>query len=79
MAAVAHADFQFSGKAGKAHRMREFLVFHDPPSYFNENGKYLTWKMDLPKDLLQNARPSTGTIDIKNTMGHFAIVNHQLL
>lgn len=56
-ASVAHADFQPQGEPGKIHRLREYLVYHDPPSYFDESAKYLTWTMDLPPELLKNARP----------------------
>ncbi len=32
---VAHATFQYSGTPGKRNRFREFLLWDDPPSYFD--------------------------------------------
>lgn len=32
----------------------------------------------IPKGLLSAAGPATGKMDINNTQGHFALVNHQL-
>jgi hypothetical protein len=32
----------------------------------------------IPKKLLEAAGPATGKMDIDNTRGHFALVNHQI-
>jgi hypothetical protein len=32
----------------------------------------------IPKELLDSGGPRTGKMDIANTQGHFALVNHQL-
>ncbi len=30
-----HGTFQFSGTPGKRHRMREFMLYDDPPEYYD--------------------------------------------
>jgi len=67
---VIHATFQFSGTDGKRHRLREALVWSDPPEYYDPPGGLLSYVADIPEDLLRHS----GSIE-----GHFALVNHQLL
>ena len=67
---VIHATFQFSGTDGKRHRLREALVWADPPEYYDPPGGLLAYDADVPRELLDDAR---------SVEGHFALVNHQLL
>jgi len=67
---VIHATFQFSGTEGKRHRLREALVWSDPPEYYDPAGGLLTFVTDVPEELLKNS----GSVE-----GHFALLNHQLL
>lgn len=39
---VAHATFQYSGTPGKRHRFREFMLFEDPPEYYNHENGFVT-------------------------------------
>lgn len=34
-----HTTFQFAGTEGKRHRLREGMVFYDPPEYYDVPGK----------------------------------------
>ncbi|GAB2272835.1 hypothetical protein Dimus_007654 [Dionaea muscipula] len=36
-----HTTFQYAGTAGKRHRLREAMLFYDPPEYYNSSGKFL--------------------------------------
>ena len=33
-----HTTFQFAGTEGKRHRLREAMVFYDPPEYYDSPG-----------------------------------------
>lgn len=33
-----HTTFQYAGTEGKRHRLREAMVFYDPPEYYNPPG-----------------------------------------
>jgi hypothetical protein len=33
-----HTTFQYAGTEGKRHRLREAMLFHDPPEYYNPPG-----------------------------------------
>lgn len=35
-----HTTFQYAGTEGKRHRLREAMVFDDPPEYFDAPGKF---------------------------------------
>lgn len=35
-----HTTFQYAGTEGKRHRLREAMVFYDPPEYFDSPGTY---------------------------------------
>lgn len=35
-----HTTFQYAGTEGKRHRLREAMVFYDPPEYFDAPGKF---------------------------------------
>mmetsp|Transcript_17364 Transcript_17364/g.37489 ORF Transcript_17364/g.37489 Transcript_17364/m.37489 type:complete len:686 (-) Transcript_17364:496-2553(-) len=74
-----HATFQFSGTPGKRNRMREFMLFEDPPSYYENKGGFLTFKMDGLEELIKNGGPRTGQMDLPNVQGHFQLVNHQMV
>lgn len=36
-----HTTFQYAGTEGKRHRLREAMVFYDPPEYYNPPGNFL--------------------------------------
>ncbi|KAL6753317.1 nucleotide-diphospho-sugar transferase-domain-containing protein [Haematococcus lacustris] len=74
-----HATFQFSGTPGKRHRMREFMLFDDPPEYYDHSVGFVTFKMDGLESLLKAAGPNTGNMDLANVQGHFKLMNHQIL
>lgn len=39
-----HTTFQYSGTEGKRHRLREGMVFYDPPEYYDSPGNtFLTF------------------------------------
>jgi len=66
---VVHATFQFSGTEGKRHRMRESLLWIDPPEYHNRPGGFLIYKPNIPQTLIDNS----GTVET-----HFDLVNFQM-
>jgi len=41
---VAHATFQYSGTPGKRNRFREFLLWDDPPEYFDHDKGFIHFK-----------------------------------
>lgn len=41
---VAHATFQYSGTPGKRHRMREAMLFEDPPEYYKHPKGFIALK-----------------------------------
>jgi hypothetical protein len=67
---VVHATFQFSGTEGKRNRMRESMLWIDPPEYHARPGGYLVYNADVPKELIDNAT----TVE-----GHFDLVNFQIV
>lgn len=34
-----HTTFQYAGTEGKRHRLREAMLFYDPPEYYDAPGK----------------------------------------
>lgn len=40
-----HATFQFSGTPGKRNRMREMLLWHDPPEYHNHPNGFISFSV----------------------------------
>ncbi|CAN8287462.1 unnamed protein product [Cochlearia groenlandica] len=65
-----HTTFQYGGTEGKRHRLREGMVFYDPPEYYNSPGGFISFKPSIPKSLL---------LDGKHTVeSHFSLVNHQM-
>ncbi|GAX79191.1 hypothetical protein CEUSTIGMA_g6631.t1 [Chlamydomonas eustigma] len=74
-----HATFQFSGTPGKRNRMREFMLYEDPQSYYDHPAGFVTFEMDGIETLLPGAGPNTGTMVLENVQGHFKLVNHQIL
>uniref|UniRef100_A0A7C9E571 Nucleotide-diphospho-sugar transferase domain-containing protein n=1 Tax=Opuntia streptacantha TaxID=393608 RepID=A0A7C9E571_OPUST len=65
-----HTTFQYAGTEGKRHRLREAMVFYDPPEYYNSPGGFLTFKPSIPKRLL---------LDGNHTItSHFVVVNYQI-
>ncbi|KAL6183828.1 hypothetical protein ACLB2K_045238 [Fragaria x ananassa] len=65
-----HTTFQYAGTDGKRHRLREGMVFFDPPEYYDAPGGFLTFKPSIPKNLLLEG-PHT-------VESHFTLVNYQI-
>ncbi|CAI9094971.1 OLC1v1030816C1 [Oldenlandia corymbosa var. corymbosa] len=65
-----HTTFQYAGTEGKRHRLREAMVFHDPPEYYDASGGFLTFKPSIPKNLLLDGD--------HNLDSHFTLVNYQI-
>ncbi|GMH44239.1 hypothetical protein BSKO_12173 [Bryopsis sp. KO-2023] len=75
-----HTTFQNFGTPGKRHRFREWLLWDDPPEYFDSPKGFLLFDLDIPDDLLENAAPKfPDKIWLNDTVGHFALVNHQVI
>lgn len=65
-----HTTFQYAGTEGKRHRIREAMLFHDPPEYYDSSNGFLSFKPSIPKDLL---------LDGPQTLeSHFSLMNYQL-
>ncbi|GMH44240.1 hypothetical protein BSKO_12174 [Bryopsis sp. KO-2023] len=75
---VAHAIYTL-GKFAKRHRLRNRLLWHDKPSYFNPSNGFVSFDFDMPEEMLRNAKPVDDRIDISLLAGHFDLVHHQLL
>ncbi|CAA0831901.1 xyloglucanase 113 [Striga hermonthica] len=65
-----HTTFQYAGTEGKRHRLREAMVFNDPPEYYDAPGGFLTFKPNIPKNLMLDGE--------HNVESHFALVNYQI-
>ncbi|KAI9083878.1 hypothetical protein K1719_034136 [Acacia pycnantha] len=65
-----HTTFQYGGTEGKRHRLREAMLFYDPPEYYNPPGGFLLFKPSIPRSLLLSGKH---TID-----SHFSLVNYQI-
>ncbi|GMP95158.1 hypothetical protein CsSME_00044308 [Camellia sinensis var. sinensis] len=65
-----HTTFQYAGTEGKRHRLREAMIFYDPPEYYDSPGGFLTFKPSIPKSLL---------LDGEHTIeSHFSLINYQM-
>ncbi|KAK7360441.1 hypothetical protein VNO77_02434 [Canavalia gladiata] len=65
-----HTTFQYGGTEGKRHRLREAMLFHDPPEYYNPPAGFLSFKPYIPKSLLLSGE--------HNVESHFTLVNYQI-
>ncbi|XP_019445117.1 PREDICTED: arabinosyltransferase XEG113-like isoform X2 [Lupinus angustifolius] len=65
-----HTTFQYAGTAGKRHRLREAMLFYDPPEYYNPPGGFLSFKPSIPKSLLLIGNHTIGS--------HFTLINYQM-
>ncbi|GMH44356.1 hypothetical protein BSKO_12290 [Bryopsis sp. KO-2023] len=76
---VVHTTHQFAGLTGKRHRLRDALLWNDPPEYFDSPDGFIMWDMDLPEDMLINSAPKDmNTANFNDTEGHFVLVHYQL-
>ena len=84
---IVHNTFQFSGTLGKRHRFREFMLWTDPPEYYDPPGGLLTYDATVPEELLRNCsgteasplqHPSKHILTKEGTDGHFKLMNWQL-
>ncbi|QCD81833.1 arabinosyltransferase XEG113-like [Vigna unguiculata] len=65
-----HTTFQYGGTEGKRHRLREAMLFLDPPEYYNPPGGLLSFKPYIPKSLMLSGE--------HNVESHFTLVNYQI-
>ncbi|KAF1873770.1 hypothetical protein Lal_00029475 [Lupinus albus] len=65
-----HPTFQFGRTEGKRHRLREAMLFLDPPEYYNPPGGFFSFKPHIPSILLLNGEH---TIE-----SHFKLINYQI-
>lgn len=65
-----HTTFQYAGTDGKRHRLREGMLFYDPPEYYDAPGGFLSFKPSIPKTLMLDGE--------HNLESHFALVNYQI-
>ncbi|UPR03426.1 arabinosyltransferase [Chloropicon primus] len=75
---VVHATFQYSGTEGKRHRFRERMLWYDHPEYYAPDNGVLVYDADLPQELLDGGAFKGLRLELKDTKGHFDLVNHQL-
>ncbi|TYI69891.1 hypothetical protein E1A91_D08G185700v1 [Gossypium mustelinum] len=66
-----HTTFQYGGTEGKRHRLREAMVFYDPPEYYDAPGGFLSFKPSIPKSLLLDGE--------HNLESHFSLINYQVM
>ncbi|KAM7251824.1 hypothetical protein ACFE04_023707 [Oxalis oulophora] len=65
-----HTTFQYAGTPGKRHRLREAMIFYDPPEYYDSPGGFLSFKPSIPKSLLLDGEHNVDT--------HFSLINYQI-
>lgn len=65
-----HTTFQYAGTDGKRQRLREGMLFYDPPEYYDAPGGFLSFKPSIPKTLMLDGE--------HNLESHFALVNYQI-
>ncbi|KAK7250704.1 hypothetical protein RIF29_33306 [Crotalaria pallida] len=65
-----HTTFQYGATEGKRHRLREAMLFRDPPEYYNPPGGFFSFKPYIPKGLLLSGE--------HNVESHFTLVNYQI-
>ncbi|KAJ0043388.1 hypothetical protein Pint_19468 [Pistacia integerrima] len=65
-----HTTFQYAGTDGKRHRLREGMVFYDPPEYYDSPGGFLSFKPSIPKSMLLDGE--------HNLESHFTLMNYQM-
>ena len=46
-----HTTFQYAGTEGKRHRLREAMVFYDPPEYYDAPGRTMPSLLVLPSSI----------------------------
>lgn len=76
-----HTTFINSGTQGKRHRLREAMVFEDPPEYYDPPQGVLSFAIDVPSSLYTPRRFSLTQPSGKPQFTleeHFALINHQL-
>ncbi|KAJ6427880.1 hypothetical protein OIU84_023309 [Salix udensis] len=65
-----HTTFQYAGTEGKRHRLREAMVFYDPPEYYDAPGGFVSFKPSIPKSMLLDGEHNLET--------HFSLINYQI-
>lgn len=54
-----HATFQFSGTPGKRHRMREFMLFEDPPEYYDHKNGFISFAVSVTCPVILSSSSSS--------------------
>jgi hypothetical protein len=74
-----HATFQFAGTPGKRHRMREFMLFDDPPEYYDHKVGFISFQVSKARQEGGRHRCCT-TVDVVHTcraeVGSSAMLPH---
>ena len=58
-----HTTFQYGGADGKRWRLREAMLWEDPPSYYDPPGGLLRYEPHVPEALLSPERGVRMTLD----------------
>ena len=77
--AVIHATFQYSGTEGKRHRFREKKLWYDHEDYYAPPNGLLVYDADVPAEMVERGAFLGLKMELKDTKGHFDLVNHQLM
>lgn len=67
-----HTTFQYSGAVGKTHRLREGMLWDDPPEYFSPARGLITYSPRILRSLIRPAGQMT-------VQSHFDLMNAQLV
>ena len=70
-----HTTFQYGGADGKRWRLREAMLWEDPPSYYDPPGGLLRYEPHVPEALLS---PAGGMHAPNTARNHIRLVEHQL-
>ncbi|MBA0702688.1 hypothetical protein Goari_022678 [Gossypium aridum] len=87
-----HTTFQYGGTEGKRHRLREAMVFYDPPEYYDAPGQSeIYYPASLDAGQSEIYYPARGFLSFKpsipksllldgehNLESHFSLINYQM-
>ncbi|PSC68170.1 glycosyltransferase family 77 [Micractinium conductrix] len=77
---VVHCTFQYGGSAGKRHRLREAMLWVDPPKYYGE-GQFLSVDFtypETPKDFQEQDKTMMEGKRFKTTWDHNKMVDFHI-
>eukprot|EP00798_Chlamydomonas_sp_ICE-L_P029963 gene29963-18030_t len=76
---VAHATFQYSGTPGKRNRFREFMLWDDPPEYYDSPHGFISMSIDIPQNLWDAVKKEVkGAMTPDKIIDHYNLVHHQM-